>query len=58
MRLPFLPLLEKIKDTAEQKSMENSTQQARNVDGAFQVSEDRRPVRCCWWMTWWIHAGR
>ena len=38
MRLPFLPLLEKIKDTAEQKSMENSTQQARNVDGAFQVS--------------------
>ena len=38
MGLPFLQLLEKVKDTAEQKSMENSTQQARNVDGAFQVS--------------------
>ena len=38
MALPFLPLLEAVKDTAEQKSMENSTQQARNVDGVFAVS--------------------
>lgn len=38
MGLPFLQLLEKVRETAEQKSMENSTQQARNVDGAFQVA--------------------
>ena len=38
MGLPFVQLLEKVRDTAEQRSMENSTQQARNVDGAFQVA--------------------
>ena len=38
MGLPFLQSLEKVKDTAEQKSMENSTQQARNVDGSLAVS--------------------
>ena len=38
MELPFLQSLEKVRDTVEQKLMENSTQQARNVDGAFQVA--------------------
>ena len=43
MRVPFHPLLEKVRDTAEQKSMENSTQQARNLDGALQVTGEPSP---------------
>lgn len=35
--LPFYPVLVKVKDTPEQKNMQNSTQQARNVADAFQV---------------------
>ena len=38
MGLPFLSVLEKIEDRAEQKSMANSTQQARNVDGSLTIS--------------------
>ena len=33
--LPFLPALEKVRETAEQKTMENSSQQARNLDGSL-----------------------
>jgi len=33
--LPFRPALVKIRETPEQKTMENSTHQARNVAGAF-----------------------
>ena len=36
--LPIHRVLEKGEDRAEQKSMANSTQQARNVDGSFVVS--------------------
>ena len=36
--LPFHPSLSKVEDRAEQKSMENSVQQARNVDGSLAVS--------------------
>ena len=42
MELPFHRALEKTKDRAEQKSMANSTQQARNVDGSLAIS--RKPV--------------
>ena len=38
MGLPFHRALEKVEERAEQKSMENSTQQARNVDGSLAVS--------------------
>ena len=38
LELPFHPVLQKIADRAEQKSMANSTQQARNVDGSLAIS--------------------
>jgi ATP-dependent DNA helicase RecQ len=37
--LPFVPALEKVLDTAEQKDMANSSQQARNLDGSLDVSD-------------------
>lgn len=37
LRLPFHAAIEKVRDNAPQKSMENSVQQARNLDGAFRV---------------------
>ena len=40
MGLPFHRVLQKDEDRAEQKSMANSTQQARNVDGSLVVSEE------------------
>ena len=39
LKLPFEPLLIKTKDGSEQKLMENSVQQARNVDGSFESTE-------------------
>ncbi len=36
--LPFVPALEKVRDTAEQKAMQNSTQQARNLDGSLAIT--------------------
>ena len=44
MGLPFHSVLEKIEDRAEQKSMANSTQQARNVDGSLTISRGPLPV--------------
>jgi ATP-dependent DNA helicase RecQ len=37
LNLPFLPVLEKTDDRPAQKDMANSSQQARNVDGALTV---------------------
>ena len=39
LNLPFHPVLEKTEERPEQKSMENSTQQARNVDGSLVISQ-------------------
>lgn len=36
--IPFVPALEKVRDTAEQKSMQNSSQQVRNLDGSLAVT--------------------
>ena len=44
MELPFRRALEKTEDRAEQKSMANSTQQARNVDGSLAVSREPLPA--------------
>ena len=44
--LPFLPALEKVLDTAEQKSMQNSSQQARNLDGSLSISGPIPPGPC------------
>jgi len=38
LRLPFHPVLEKTDDRPAQKQMNNSSQQARNVDGAFRIA--------------------
>jgi len=38
LRLPFAAVIEKAEDRPQQKTMANSTQQARNVDGAFRLS--------------------
>lgn len=35
--LPFVPVLSKTDDRPEQKSMANSTQQARNIDGSLEI---------------------
>lgn len=37
--LPFVSALQKVLNTAEQKAMQNSSQQARNLDGSLVVSE-------------------
>ena len=40
LALPFEPVLIKTDDRPEQKSMANSTQQARNVDGSLDIAGD------------------
>lgn len=42
--LPFSPCLRKIQDNPPQQEMANSFQQARNLDGVFEV--DREQIRC------------
>jgi ATP-dependent DNA helicase RecQ len=37
LNLPFHPVLEKTEDRPAQKQMENSSQQARNVDGSLRI---------------------
>lgn len=37
--LSFVPALEKVRDTAEQKTMQNSSQQARNLDGSLAITK-------------------
>jgi len=36
--LPFVPALEKVRDTAEQKAMQNSSQQVRNLDASLSIT--------------------
>ena len=43
LKLPFHPALSRVEDRAEQKSMANSVQQARNVDGSLALSVDPLP---------------
>ena len=40
LKVPFIPLIAKTRETQPQKSMENSTQQVRNLLGAFSVGRD------------------
>ena len=42
--LPFLPVLEQTKQRPEQKSMANSAQQARNLDGSLAISRSPLPA--------------
>ncbi|STY90234.1 ATP-dependent DNA helicase recQ [Moraxella bovis] len=38
--LPFMPVIQKIKETEPQKMMQNSHMQAHNLDGVFQLSDN------------------
>jgi ATP-dependent DNA helicase RecQ len=38
LNLDFVPVIEKIRDTQPQKTMNNSYQQAHNLDGAFKIN--------------------
>ncbi len=38
--IPFRPAVEKVRETARQRAMMNSYQQAHNLDGAFGIDED------------------
>lgn len=40
LNLPFIDSVEKVRDTAPQKYMENSYQQAKNIAGAFKVKDE------------------
>lgn len=42
--LPFVVALQRIDDRSEQKTMANSTQQARNVDGVFGMTDEPLPA--------------
>jgi ATP-dependent DNA helicase RecQ len=39
LALPFYPAFRKVRATSPQKEMQNSFQQARNLDGAFAVEQ-------------------
>lgn len=41
LNIPFLPVVQKIKQNEPQKKMNNSYQQARNLDGAFEIDASR-----------------
>jgi ATP-dependent DNA helicase RecQ len=44
LNLPFHAVLEKTDDRREQKTMENSSQQARNIDGSLAVGGTALPT--------------
>ena len=35
--MPFVPMLQNVQHTAAQKDMQNSSQQARNLDGSLEI---------------------
>lgn len=45
LELPFHPMIAKTHQTAEQKSLANSIQQARNIDGTMSICVERLPRR-------------
>jgi ATP-dependent DNA helicase RecQ len=47
LNLPFVPCIKKIKQNRQQKFMENSFQQARNLDGVFRVNLTPKEHRAC-----------
>ena len=42
LKLPFLSCVEKARHNSQQKTMENSFQQAHNLDGVFKINLDRK----------------
>jgi ATP-dependent DNA helicase RecQ len=47
LKVPFMPVIRKVKDTPPQKEMENKFQQARNLDGVFAVDTEIMPTSTC-----------
>jgi ATP-dependent DNA helicase RecQ len=47
LNLPFVPCIEKARNNRQQKFMENSFQQARNLDGAFNVNLEPKEYSPC-----------
>lgn len=45
--LPFVPCVEKIEQNREQKHMDNSFQQVKNLDGVFRIRKDLVPEQPC-----------
>ncbi|MDY0221818.1 MAG: RecQ family ATP-dependent DNA helicase [Desulfobacterium sp.] len=47
LNLKFVPYIEKIRENSQQKFMENSFQQARNLDGVFNVTLEPKAYSPC-----------
>ncbi len=45
--IPFIHCVQKIRPTPPQKQMQNSFQQANNLDGAFQIADGNLPKGAC-----------
>ena len=46
LSLPFVPCIEKVQANRQQKEMENSYQQARNLDGVFNITDQCLKGEC------------
>ncbi|HMP71248.1 MAG TPA: RecQ family ATP-dependent DNA helicase [Pirellulaceae bacterium] len=46
LRLPFVPCVQKVRNNPQQKLMQNSFQQAKNLDGVFQISNNCKAGPC------------
>jgi ATP-dependent DNA helicase RecQ len=44
--LPFVPCIEKARANRQQKEMENSFQQVKNLDGVFKITDQCRNGEC------------
>lgn len=47
LNLPYIPSVEKVKKNKQQKTMENSFQQAHNLDGVFKINLDHNEYSPC-----------
>ncbi len=44
--LPFIPCIEKVRENRQQKEMENSWQQAQNLNGVFEITDECMGAEC------------
>ena len=47
LKLPFISCVEKVRQNSQQKTMENSFQQAHNLDGVFKINLDHNEYSPC-----------
>ncbi|MBI9095625.1 MAG: RecQ family ATP-dependent DNA helicase [Sphaerochaeta sp.] len=47
LRLPFIPCIEKVRANSQQKYMENSYHQVRNLDGVFSINLEPKDYQRC-----------